>query len=348
MATTQLADVIQPEVFNDYITQNTMVQSLVYQSGLLTVDGMLSQKLGGGGNTFNAPAWGDLADNDPTISSDDPSDLLTLDKVTAYKETARRISVNKGWSAMMFASELAGDDAMKRIGDRVAAYWGRAWNRYTVNTLLGVFSNNVASNSSDMFHDAGAATFSGTVCLDAAQKLGDAAEKLQILVVHSKVHNRMQKAGLLTNAFTPESKISGQKITRYMDKYAVVVDDSMPNGNAKTPANPGGGASVNGTALAANEFVSFLAAPGVVAMGETAHKKPVFLDENGLAGNGSGEEQLVTRKIVTFHPRGHRFLDASVAGDSPTLAEINNAANWSRVYPEQKQMGVVAIQTTEA
>lgn len=348
MATVQLADVIVPEVFDDYVTQNTMVQSAVYQSGLLAMDAQLSAKLAGGGTLFEAPAWGDLADTDPDESTDDPNDLHVLDNIGTFRETARRISVNKGWSAMMFASELAGSDAMTRIGDRVAGYWGRQWNRYTINTILGVMGANQANNGGDMYHDAGAANFSGTVMLDAAQRLGDAREKLSVLLVHSQVATRMRKAGLLTNAFTPEHELSARKLPMYMDKYVVVEDDSMPNGNAATPANPGGGASVNGVALGANQFVSVATAPGAIAMGETGHKKPIYMNEEGLAGGGSGEEQLLTRKIVCFHPRGHRFLDAAVAGQSPTKGEIATAANWTRTYPEQKQMGMVAIQTTEA
>jgi len=347
MPTVQIADIIEPSVFNDYITQNTMQRSAVYASGLLAMDSDLSNKLAGGGRTFEAPAWGDLADDDPTESNDDPTNKLVLGKIGTYQETARRISINKGWAATMFASELAGSDGFNRIGDRVADYWARQWNKYTVATALGVFGSNIANNGGDMYLNAGAANMSGTVCLDAGQRLGDASEKLSIMLVHSQVQTRMRKAGLLTNAFRPEYELSARPLTMYMDKYIVVVDDSMPNGNPATLANPGGGASVNGTALAANEYVSFLAAPGAIAMGETSHKKPVYIDEDGLAGGGSGEEQIVTRKIVAFHPRGHRFLDTAVAGASPTKAEINNAANWSRTYPEQKQMGMVAVKTTE-
>ena len=348
MATTQISNIIVPEVFNDYISQDTMQKAAVRASGLLVDDSLLSTRLSGGGTTFNAPTWADLADTDPTISNDDPTSLLVLEGVGTYKEVACRMTANKGWSAMQFASQLAGSDAMQRIGDRVAAYWDRQDNFWTLATIRGVLGSNQANNAADMYHDAGAASMSGTVALDAAQKLGDAQDKLTIMIVHSRTMNTMKKQGLLTNAFTSEDKISAMPIMTYQGKYKVVVDDAMPNGNAKTLANPGGGASINGVALGANEFISVLCAPGVIAKGTAADKVPVEMDRAMLAGGGSGEEQLVTRKIFTYHPRGHIVNTGGFAGTTPTLAELELSATWTRTYPEQKQMGMVGIQTTEA
>lgn len=347
MAEVRLSDVVVPEVFDTYVNQNTMVKSEVYRSGLLVSDAQLSSKLAGGGLTFNAPAWGDLADTDPDTSSDDPADLSVPDKIGTFTEIAGRMTANKSWATMNFASELAGSDAANRIGDRVADWYGRLYNRWAINTALGVLGANVANNGSDMVYDAGAASMSGATTLNAGQRLGDAKEKLSILLVHSQTLLTMQKQQLLTNAFVSEDKISANPMMMYMNKYRVVVDDSLPNGNPKTSANPGGGASFNGTALAANEFISFLSAPGTIAMGTTSHKMPVETDTVPAAGGGSGEELLYTRRIMTLHPRGHVINMTGLAKTTPNLDEVALSARWSRVYPEMKQMGIVAIKTTE-
>ena len=351
MAVTRLSDVITPEVFADYMTQDTMKGTAFFNAGLIQPDAELSNKLAGGGTTFQAPKWDDLRGTLGGISTDNPADILALNNVGSFQETAVRMTHNEGWGAMQFASQLAGSSAMTRIGDRVKNWWDLYFNDVAANLLLGIVSSNLANNAGDMYHDAGAASFSGTVALDAAQRLGDAKNKLNILSIHSKTESRMQKAGLLTNAFTPEKDIDGREFTgqMYMNKWRVVVDDRMPNGQTATDANPGGGASVNGVALAANEYLSVLSAPDVIGHGESQNEIiPVEVDREALAGNGSGEDRLVTRRVFTFHPRGHRFTSASMAGSTPTLAEIANGANWTRVYPEQKQMGMVAIKTTEA
>ena len=46
----------------------------------------------------------------------------------------------------------------------------------------------------------------------------------------------------------------------------------------------------------------------------------------------SGEEFLVNRKIFTLHPRGIKWLEANVAGDTPSNIELEMAVNWERVY----------------
>jgi hypothetical protein len=50
------------------------------------------------------------------------------------------------------------------------------------------------------------------------------------------------------------------------------------------------------------------------------------------AGNGGGQQILHSRVNVAVHPAGFAWKDGSVAGDSPTLAELAKAANWDRVF----------------
>ena len=52
---------------------------------------------------------------------------------------------------------------------------------------------------------------------------------------------------------------------------------------------------------------------------------------------------LINRRRYILHPRGVKFNSASVAGDSPTNAELENGANWTRVF-ENKNVRIVAIE----
>jgi hypothetical protein len=52
---------------------------------------------------------------------------------------------------------------------------------------------------------------------------------------------------------------------------------------------------------------------------------------------------LINRRRYILHPRGVKFTSASVAGDSPTNAELENGANWARVF-ENKNVRIVAIE----
>ena len=43
-----------------------------------------------------------------------------------------------------------------------------------------------------------------------------------------------------------------------------------------------------------------------------------------------------------LHPRGVKFTSTTVAGDTPTNAELELAANWTRVW-ENKNVRIVAV-----
>ena len=51
---------------------------------------------------------------------------------------------------------------------------------------------------------------------------------------------------------------------------------------------------------------------------------------------------LINRRRYILHPRGVKFNSTTVAGDSPTNAELELAANWTRVW-ENKNVRIVAV-----
>jgi hypothetical protein len=56
---------------------------------------------------------------------------------------------------------------------------------------------------------------------------------------------------------------------------------------------------------------------------------------------------LVSRDAKIIHLRGIKWQNASVAGNSPTNAELATAANWNRVY-EKKAIRCVKLVCTIA
>jgi hypothetical protein len=43
-----------------------------------------------------------------------------------------------------------------------------------------------------------------------------------------------------------------------------------------------------------------------------------------------------------MHPRGFAWTESSVAGETPTPAEVQDGANWNRVF-EKKNIRIVKI-----
>ena len=150
MSTVRLSDVVVPEVFSNYMSKNTGQTMALYQQGVMRDDADLGNKLAGGGRTFNVPFWKDLDDEESDTASDDPDSHSVPDKLSSGTDIARRQIRTKSWSTMNLANELAGDDPMKRINERVAAYWARQFDDIAISSVRGVFADNIANDSSDM------------------------------------------------------------------------------------------------------------------------------------------------------------------------------------------------------
>jgi hypothetical protein len=159
MAVVQLADIIEPQFFSEYMAENSMTSTALFQSGVLVPNALMQVEVSAGGNTVNVPFWGDLVSPadpggvDPNLSNDNPAQLSTPNKITAHNQVARKSYLNNSWGAMSFAGELAGSDPMRRIAERVVSYWNRTYEYRLVQSLIGILLGNVANNAADMVVD---------------------------------------------------------------------------------------------------------------------------------------------------------------------------------------------------
>jgi hypothetical protein len=120
MAVTRLTDIIEPAVFTDYILQETMTRTALYDSGVIVPNGVIKAQLKAGAHSFTVPFWNDLADDEANIITDDPATNSTPFKLGADKQLVRKSFLHQSWSAMNLASEIAGSDALARIQTRVS------------------------------------------------------------------------------------------------------------------------------------------------------------------------------------------------------------------------------------
>ncbi|MDT2433982.1 major capsid protein [Enterococcus avium] len=311
-AKTKIEDVIVPEVFNKYVIERTAELSALYQSGIVTKNPELDALATSGGKLINMPFWQDLSGDDEVLSDTDP---LDTDKIVASQDVAVLLMRGKAWKANDLAKALSGDDPMRAIGDLVAAYWARRQQVTLLSVLKGIYAaagTKMAGNALDISALTGnAAAFTGETFLDASYKLGDAEEKLTAIGVHSSVYANLRKQNLIEFSLDSENK----PIPTYMDKR-VIVDDGMP---------------VDG-----DVFTSYIFGQGAIGLGNGAAPVPTETDRDALAG----DDILINRQHFILHPRGVKFKNTSVAGSSPTNAELGTGANWERVY-EPKNVRIV-------
>ncbi len=329
MAETRIADIVVPEVFNPYVVERTNELTNFYLGGAVEIDPLYDIVAQQGGRKVNLPYYKDLSGSDEVLSDSAP---LALNPVEADRDVAAILMRGKAWGVNDLAKAVNANrsDPTKVIGDLVAEYWARQQQTAMINILDGVISDNVSNNAGDMVHDisiedgdnaTAGNLFSGDALVDALGTLGDALDSVVGLAVHSTVYQNMQKQQLID--FIPDAQAQIQ-IPIYMG-MRVVVNDQMPE--------------VAG-ATSGFKYTCYLFGQGAFAQGNGAAPTPVEVERDALAGI----DQLVTRRHYIIHPRGIAWQDSSVAGASPTNAELADATNWSRVW-NRKSVKIAALIT---
>lgn len=326
MAKTLISDVIQPQVFTPYVIQETKTKSALFQSGIVAEVPNLQLGVGQGNRTINMPFWSDLSGNSQVLSD---SAALTVNKISASQDVATQLFRGNAWSANDLASTLSGADPMGAIGQLVSSWWRRDFQTTLVALLSGLFASSGAlatSHKNDISIADGnnaAATnkISAGAVVDTVSKLGDAHDALTGIMMHSVPFFTLVKADLIQYVKPSEGDV---EIPTFLGKR-VIVDDGCPSVAAGTSGY---------------KYTSYLFGPGAIGYAEGTPENPTETGRDILAG----DDILVNRKHFVFHPRGVKFTNTTVAGVSPTNAELSTVGNWSKVY-EDKAIRIVALVT---
>jgi hypothetical protein len=231
---------------------------------------------------------------------------------------------------------MSGDDPMQAILDLVAAYWARIDEGLVISCLKGVFAaasmsgNKLSIASESIAATTSATKLTGATFVDATVKLGDCADRLTAIGMHSATEAALRKLDLID--FVPDSE--GKKHIRTFQGRRVIVDDNLPTRAGSTDGMV---------------FTTYLFGPGAFGKGAAALASEPL--QGGIGTEGvelarvplDSDTVLINRRRYILHPRGVRFNSASVAGDTPTNAELEMGTNWTRVF-ENKNVRIVAVE----
>jgi hypothetical protein len=331
MAETRITDVYEPLTFNGAVQEAQTELNRFIQSGILVEDPALTEMAQTGGRTGEMPFFAPLDTSaDPNIMSDNPANLATPGKISAKKQIWYSANLHRSWSTMNLARDLSLQDPMAAIVNRVAAYWATVNEKRLIAACNGILADNDANDSDDMFvsiysdvaSPASTNYISAEAVLDAKQTMGDHAEALTTLGVHSVTYTTLQKQNLVD--YIPDAR-GEVTIPTYLG-YRLVVDDSLTvTAGSNTP-----------------QYTTMLFSPGAFSLGYGRLSVPSEVERVESAGNGAGQDILHTRENIVIHPYGFQCLDAGIAGNSATLAELAAAACWDRVV-DRKQVGIAFL-----
>ena len=332
MAKTAVADIIIPTLFGKYAIERTAELAAFGQCGIIESAPEFDAIASEGGREVKMPFWKDLTATRQLLSD---SASLTVNKITSDQDIARLHNDAQVWSVNHLAKVISGDDPMQAIVNLVAEYWARTDEGLIVSCLKGMFAAGSMSGNLLAIHAESVATtlnstrLNGSTFVDACAKLSDRSDRLTAVAMHSATEAALRKLDLID--FIPDSE--GKSMLRTFQGRRVVVDDNLPTRAGTT----------DGVV-----YTSYLFGHGAFGKGSaTLDSKPL---EGGFGTEGveiarvplDSDTVLINRRRYVLHPRGVKFTSASVAGDSPTNAELETAANWTRVW-ENKNVRIVAV-----
>jgi hypothetical protein len=323
MAYTKISDVIVPAVFNPYFIEKTMEKANFYLGGIISNNPVLNKLADTGGTVINMPFFNDLSGDSEGLSDSTP---LTVNKITTSQDKARLHMRGKAWGSNDLAKALSGADPMGAIGDLVSDYWAREMQKVVTNSLTGVIADNVANFSGDMVKSvyvdtatvANRVYLTADVFVDGQATFGDAFGGIVGIAMHSDTYWHLVK----NDNISFERESMGDLIIERYRGLRVIVDDKLPK--------------VAGTN--AYKYTTYLFGAGAFGYGQGNAPVPTETDRDTLQGT----DILINRTHFIIHPMGVKWNDASVAGTSPTFAEMATTSNWTRVY-ERKAVKIAAI-----
>lgn len=333
MAITGISELIEPITYDAYGQRDSLTQFALFQAGVVRTNPVVDAAAKTGGRLAHFPVWNDLDNSEPNGSTD-TSTAATPKATGAVDNIARVGHYNQGWSSADLAAQVAGSDPQASVRARTDTYWARAYQRYVIASLQGIAADNKANDSSDMVTTVGndttaavaaAERISADNVLTCKQQLGDAADLLTTIVMHSVVHTRLQRLNLIAYVESSEGNV---RFPTYLG-YRVVVDDGMP--------------AVSGTNKIM--YTTMLCADGVVLWGQGQPKVPVEVERLPSQGTGGGVENLWVRRSWIAHVNGFQFT-GSPAAESPTITELQTATTWDRVVA-RKEVPICFLESNE-
>lgn len=311
---TTLNEIVEKLNQASYTNEQSIEVNDLYKSGVITTNAQIQSKASSGGKTVDLPFWVDLSKQEPNISSDNVGSRATPLVIEGKKQTARISQLNQAWTATDLAVERAGSNPIDSVRERLNDYWSEQLQRRLTASMTGIIADSIANHSGDLVKDETGKAFNTKGFLRAAQTLGDHKKNLTALCVHSEIQTLMSENDLIQ--YIPDSQ--GNLVVPTFKGLQLLVDDEVHND----------GTTFDCYLLGRSAFGAAAGSPNV----------PLETDRDALAADGGGNEVLVSRTSPIVHPMGYQWSESDVVGDSPTLAELRNPANWSRVMTSRKSL----------
>ena len=313
-----------PDVFTDYIQEADPVHTSIINSGVLRVSPEISAVLTDKNNVFTVPNYAPLSGEAKNYDGETDN---TPVEVSAKKQTGMAFRRMAAWKDQDFTRELTGADPLGDVARKVAYYQQKNNQKDLLSIIDGVLSvDAMSSHVKDITASKGSSStatptaenrLSADTFLDAAQEaLGDNFDDLTMVAMHSRVYTNLLKLQLVNNiATTPDAYSRGVQFGLLLNKYLVMVDDSMTTGKKDGVAT----------------YTTYLLGEGSIATARNVRiDRPNYVNYD--PESKGGVNKLYTKWGMAMHPLGMSLDVSKIAKNSPTRVELGTKANWTKVW----------------
>lgn len=316
-----------PEVFAEYMTEQPTWNDAILASGVLVQDNTIMSLIGDRGNVATLPFYVPIDEADsPALNNDGLTDN-TPEEITGKKQTAMLIQRMKAWKAQDFTRELTGAQPMDHISNSVAGFYRQTRTRDLMATIDAVLSLDGMANHITDVSATGEGKIDDTTLIFAQQAaIGDAADKMGLLFMHSYIYAKYKAMGLVDyNKYTITNAIERDVDLPTIGGFIPLVSDRFTVDT--TGDNP--------------VYKTYMIGSGaILTCDKTNYENPYYVDYD--PETKAGIQKLYTKQGYVLHPNGFSINANKIKTESPTSAELGTKANWSLAFNEKNvRMGMI-------
>lgn len=312
------------EVFTGMMQEADYWKTPIIASGIVQQDSSIMDLIGEKGNVATIPIYKPLDANESGMEplNNDGMTNNTPVEISGDKQTCMLIQRMKAFKAKDFTKELTGADPMTLIRNKIAGYYAQVWEIELMNIAAAVLGVSALSS-----HVLDLATESkeieaGTI-YDAEQAaLGDMAEGLGLIVMHSAIYTQYKKMNMVEFDKYTVNGVIKQEITlpTIAGKHVLVTDNYTKNDST---------------------YLTYLFGEGAfLSCDKTNYENQYTTDYD--PETSAGIEKFYTKQGKVLHPNGLSLAVDNIAKESPTKAELGTVANWSLKYNAKNvKMGLI-------
>jgi len=311
---TSLTALIEPVVFDQYVTEQVTNTNNLIQSGILGNDPILAGRLLAASRSVQLPYLNDLTGN--AQEWNDETDITT-ESLTSGQNEAMKLYQDKSYAATDFGQLISGAPVIQQIVTRFTKFWVRQDMRQLLAVLETTFRNTDVATAKT-FGVGTEADLSAGNFLAALSRMGDVSTPaLNKIAVNSAAYFEMRKLNLIDDL---QPSVGGAPIASY-NGMQIVQDDDIP-------------VNADGTTAA------YIFAPGAVAYATATPANGIVVARDEFK-NG-GEEAIIQKRVATMQVNGTTIDNSVVADAKDYQAKLfDGTSDVFKVANDVRKLGVV-------